>query len=236
MSPGGDQTDGPDDPGPRNGRRRGRLSEEDAKIWRRVTAGVRRQSDARLRPPAADARPSADPPKPASSPSPGDPSVSPPGGPPKTSAPAQPIPPQPSPPPVLRPVGPTEPRVSVRRAADPVRDLGDGAPGLDGATARRLRRGGVAPEARIDLHGMTAHQAHQALTRFILSQRGSGARCVLVITGKGGRGGDDRGVLKREAPHWLRQPPLSAVVLDVYRAHRRHGGDGALYVYLRKPR
>lgn len=106
----------------------------------------------------------------------------------------------------------------------------------------RLKGGKVEPEARIDLHGMTLAQAHPALTRFILRSQSEGRRLVLVITGKGrGPEGDGpiperRGVLKRQVPHWLHQMPLSGAILQVAQAHRRHGGDGAFYVYLRRLR
>lgn len=117
-------------------------------------------------------------------------------------------------------------------------------PGVDGATARRLKRGTQEPDARLDLHGMTAERAHRTLVGFILQAHRSGARLALVITGKGGRRESSdglrpvepgRGVLKSLTPEWLAQPPLSACVVGVYPAHQRHGGSGALYVYLRKP-
>lgn len=157
------------------------------------------------------------------------------------------------------PVAPTMPpeihRPSPRRAAsqtsfhsapDAVSSLGPGAPGLDKRTAERLRKGRTAPQARIDLHGMTADRAHGALIHFIENASRSGLRCVLVITGKGApayRDHDDagfmqggRGVLRRHAPRWLRMPPLAGLIVDVYQAHPRHGGDGALYVYLKRKR
>ena len=92
---------------------------------------------------------------------------------------------------------------------------------------------------------MTADRAHSTLTGFILNARSRGHRCVLVITGKGRRYvppseagfSMDRpeGVLRRDVPRWLRQHPLSSAVIGVYQSHRRHGGEGAYYVYLRKP-
>ncbi|WP_341540294.1 Smr/MutS family protein [Rhodovulum euryhalinum] len=113
---------------------------------------------------------------------------------------------------------------------------------MDRKAFARLRGGKLSPEARIDLHGMTLAQAHPALNGFILRAQAEGRRLVLVITGKGlGPDGDGpiperRGVLKRQVPHWLHQPPLSAAVLQVAEAHRRHGGEGAFYVYLRRAR
>lgn len=106
----------------------------------------------------------------------------------------------------------------------------------------RLRRGKLDPEGRIDLHGMTLDRAHPALTGFILNAHASGKRLVLVITGKGRNGLDDgpipqrRGLLKHQVPQWLSSPPLGAVVLQIAAAHRKHGGSGAYYVYLRRQR
>ncbi|WP_439119863.1 Smr/MutS family protein [Marivita sp.] len=113
-------------------------------------------------------------------------------------------------------------------------------PIMDTKTYGKMRRGRLAPEGRIDLHGMTLDQAHPALTRFILTSYSRGFRLVLVITGKGQR--DDphdpiprqRGVLKRQVPMWLRMAPLNTAVMDVSEAHIRHGGGGAYYVYLRR--
>jgi DNA-nicking Smr family endonuclease len=87
---------------------------------------------------------------------------------------------------------------------------------------------------RIDLHGMTQDQALAALRRFLERAWDEGYRAVLVITGKGVQGD---GVLRRRAPEWLGAPELSHIVAGVSEAHRRHGGEGALYVALkRKPR
>ena len=113
---------------------------------------------------------------------------------------------------------------------------------MDRKTFTRMSKGRLNPDARIDLHGMTAARAQTALSAFLLSAFSRGDRLVLVITGKGrprrspGPMPDEEGVLKRELPHWLTMPPLSAVVLDYAAAHRRHGGSGAYYVYLRRPR
>lgn len=113
---------------------------------------------------------------------------------------------------------------------------------MDRKAFARLKGGKLDPEARIDLHGMTLAQAHPALSGFILRAQAQGRRLVLVITGKGSGPESDgpiperRGVLKRQVPHWLHQPPLAAAVLQVAQAHRRHGGEGAFYVYLRRPK
>lgn len=118
--------------------------------------------------------------------------------------------------------------------------LSEATPGIDRATARSMRKGERRPDARIDLHGMTMERAHDALTAFIITARQRGHRCVLVITGKGdsfrrGQGAGERS-LKRDVPRWLNLPPLSGMIVGVFEAHQRHGGAGALYVYLKKPR
>lgn len=123
---------------------------------------------------------------------------------------------------------------------------GGAPPGLDGRTRGRLERGALEPEARLDLHGMTETIAHRALITFIYGAAARGHRLVLVVTGKGLP--DDpyapfdlelavrrRGVLRTLTPRWLAEPGLSRFIAEVRTAHRRHGGEGALYVYLRKP-
>jgi DNA-nicking Smr family endonuclease len=112
---------------------------------------------------------------------------------------------------------------------------------LDRQTARRLERGRLAVEARIDLHGMRQREAHAALRRFLKSAQQRGHRHVLVITGKGASidesrpfyQADERGVLRQAVPHWLSQPDLAPVVISYSEAPRRLGGEGALYVRIR---
>lgn len=146
----------------------------------------------------------------------------------------------------VRPVGPSKPTTRIDRRPRFVQPLSSKTPGIDANTARRLKQGRLDPDARIDLHGMTVERAHRALNQFVLSSFAMGRRVVLVITGKGGRRRDDAdhalrdygdgvGVLRAMTPEWLASPPLSQAVVGVYRAHIRHGGDGAYYVYLRKP-
>jgi DNA-nicking Smr family endonuclease len=124
--------------------------------------------------------------------------------------------------------------LSARLAHAPIR--------MDHSAFRKMQRGKLKPEGRIDLHGMTLAQAHPALTHFILNAHDAGKRLVLVITGKGkDRDTPDpipirHGVLRHQVPNWLHAPPMGAVVLDIREAHQRHGGGGAYYVYLRKPR
>jgi len=109
---------------------------------------------------------------------------------------------------------------------------------LERRAARGLRAGRVSVDARIDLHGHRRQQAHGALKSFLARAQASGHRHVLVITGKGGpRGGDgriERGVLNREVPRWLADPAFRQWVVSFAPAHQRHGGEGALYVRLRR--
>jgi DNA-nicking Smr family endonuclease len=100
---------------------------------------------------------------------------------------------------------------------------------------QQLARGRAEIGGRIDLHGMTQAEAHDALFRFLRRAQAEGAKFVLVITGKGGPGGD-RGVLRRQVPLWLALPAFRTSVLGFDVAHVGHGGEGALYVRLRKAR
>ena len=101
---------------------------------------------------------------------------------------------------------------------------------LDPKSRRRLARGTIAIDARIDLHGLTAVRARARLTSFLTAAAQARNKWVLVITGKG-RAGD--GVLRREVPRWIVQPPLDRLVVAYELAAAAHGGDGALYLRLR---
>jgi DNA-nicking Smr family endonuclease len=102
---------------------------------------------------------------------------------------------------------------------------------------QQLARGRTGIDKRIDLHGMTQAQAHGALVHFLHRAQHDGAKFVLVVTGKGTRSGDsERGVLRRQVPHWLRLPDLCDIVLGFEEAHVTHGGEGALYVRLKRLR
>jgi len=108
---------------------------------------------------------------------------------------------------------------------------------LDRTLKRRLARGHIAIDARIDLHGMTQSEAHAALARFLRAAQADGARLVLVITGKGaGAERSERGVLKRQVPLWLMLPDFRPYVIGFDDAHVGHGGQGALYVRVRTRR
>lgn len=100
---------------------------------------------------------------------------------------------------------------------------------------QRLARGRSTIEARLDLHGMTQAQAHAALLRFVQNAQAQGARFVLVITGTGARGiAGERGVLRRQVPLWFELPEFRRYVLGFESAHIGHGGEGALYVRIRR--
>lgn len=130
-------------------------------------------------------------------------------------------------------------RIGQKAASTPALTTGHPvAPRMDARAFGRMKRGKLQPDARIDLHGMTAATAHAALIAFLMRAAADDKRLVLVITGKGRDDAgalplaDRRGVLRRQLPHWLETPPLAQIVLQVETAHQRHGGSGAYYVYL----
>jgi len=139
-----------------------------------------------------------------------------------------------------RPKGPGATKVSLQPAIDqtvaahPLR--------MDHGVYRQMVRGKTRPEARIDLHGMTLAEAHPALIGFVLRAQNAGCRLILVITGKGKRSEDHGpipqrlGALRHQVPHWLHSAPLSGIVQQIATAHAKHGGMGAYYVYLRRPK
>jgi DNA-nicking Smr family endonuclease len=112
---------------------------------------------------------------------------------------------------------------------------------LERRTMKALRRGTRPVDSVIDLHGMRQDEAHFALLNFLHRAQASGCGVVLVITGKGGAaaaGGlfEERGVLRRMVPHWLRLPDVRSLVIGFEEASPQHGGSGALYVRLRRRR
>lgn len=108
-------------------------------------------------------------------------------------------------------------------------------PGVDRRTGDRLRRGRLDIDGRIDLHGMTQAEAHVALMAFVHRGWREGRRCVLVITGKG-MFSEVGGILRRAVPRWLAEPPLRPMVVACQPAQPKDGGEGALYVLLRRRR
>ncbi len=153
----------------------------------------------------------------------------------------QPVPAAPAPAPL--PPGKTKPAPSLhlkppsRVKAPPPKPAPRLEP-LDRRLKQRLARGSEPIEARIDLHGRTQDEAHAMLLRFLRRAQDEGVRFALVITGKGARARDEwseRGVLKRQVPLWLKLPEFRAYVVGFEPAHVGHGGEGALYVRIKKP-
>lgn len=112
--------------------------------------------------------------------------------------------------------------------------MGAGDPGADKRVSRRRQ-----PIDRVlDLHGLTQIFAEKKLTDFLQAARRDDCRCVLVITGKGGRRSDDveasRGVLHRRLSDWVNQAPLRSLIARVAPAHQKDGGAGAWYVFLKR--
>jgi DNA-nicking Smr family endonuclease len=105
---------------------------------------------------------------------------------------------------------------------------------IDRRARQKLVRGRDPIDARIDLHGLTQTQAHAALTRFLRKAQADDAKYVLVVTGKGRD--PERGVLRRQVPLWLEQPEFRSLVVGFDTAHVGHGGEGALYVRVRRRR
>jgi DNA-nicking Smr family endonuclease len=124
----------------------------------------------------------------------------------------------------LPPIAGAAPSVPVRARGLPEE--------LEPRRQRRLSRERDPIEARIDLHGHGRFQAQDALTAFLLGAQARGYRAVLVITGQGRRGGT--GVIRASVHEWLQAPALRSVVSGFAPAARRHGGDGALYVTIRR--
>lgn len=94
-----------------------------------------------------------------------------------------------------------------------------------------MRRGRLDVAGKLDMHGMTQAEALAALGGFLAHHRAEGARCVLVVTGKGGR--DGSGGLRAKVPDWLAGGALRALVGGYAPAHQKHGGAGAYYVFLK---
>jgi DNA-nicking Smr family endonuclease len=111
-------------------------------------------------------------------------------------------------------------RIAAKRAGPP-EDL---------SGQRRIRRGQSDIDGKLDLHGHTQETAHRELIEFILKQAASGSRCVLIVTGKGRLG---TGVLRARLYDWIADPELRPLIAGYAGAHPRHGGDGAVYLFLR---
>lgn len=115
-----------------------------------------------------------------------------------------------------------------------------GSKSMDPRALKKLKKGKLTPEAKLDLHGFTSEQAHRTLLPFIINNHKQNKRLVLIITGKGEKNYDHAyssqslGVLKKKVPQWLQLPPVSDCILDFVEAHQKDGGSGALYVYLKR--
>jgi len=110
---------------------------------------------------------------------------------------------------------------------------------IDPKTKRKLTRGRVPIDATLDLHGLRQHEAHGALSHFVASAFARGHRNLLVITGKGVRRMDfaqfeQKGVLRYRLPQWLEEPHLRSMIAGIEGAGQSHGGEGALYIRLKR--
>ena len=140
-----------------------------------------------------------------------------------------------------KPAVPSIALVSERRAARPSSKVAETPPPIrhtarqpQAIEPRRRHRLAVEREAlqgRVDLHGLDQDRARSVLTDFVLRGHAEGRRSILVITGKCALG---NGVLRRRVPEWLSAPPLQGLIAGLSEAHRRHGGEGALYVALKR--
>lgn len=112
--------------------------------------------------------------------------------------------------------------------------------GIDRRTEDKFRKGKMTIDGRLDLHGLTLNDAHHRVREYILLQHAAGKRCLLIITGKGSRGGSlgepPRGQIRQSLGHWLSAPDLKPLILSIAPAQIGHGGDGAFYVLLRRQR
>lgn len=146
----------------------------------------------------------------------------------------EPVPKSPAKSPVRQTVKPVAaPAASHRPAAPPP------LASLPRKLKHRIARGNHPIDGRLDLHGLTQADAHAALLHFLRVRQARGAKLVLVITGKGARSADahgERGVLKRMVPLWLRLPEFRSFIVGFEHASTAHGGEGALYVTLRRLR
>jgi DNA-nicking Smr family endonuclease len=189
-------------------RHRRRLSEDEHRLWSGVIRSIKPLKRKPAGPPAHD----------------------------PVATPGERVPP---PPPARRRADPAPPRhAAAKSTATPAVKPVPSVARLDRRQKQRLARGTEPIDDRIDLHGKTQSEAHAALLGFLRRAQSEGARFVLVITGKGGAFGrgpaGEPGILKRQVPMWLRLPEFRLHVLAVEDAHRAHGGEGALYIRIRR--
>lgn len=224
-----------------SGRRGPRVvTPEEAELWHRVMRGTKRLAQRRAVPPG-DADPSpAVPASPSPAPSPSGLT----SGPARGKARTSPAPAEPERDRVTEAFAasddgmgfgarPAPPRITVHLAPSAALDHRR-TPGLDKSTAGRFAKGAMDIDAVIDLHGLTQPVAHAALSRFVAGSADIGRRCLLVITGKGN--GKGTGILRSEVPRWLNEPAMRQHILAFTPARPKDGGEGALYVLLKRRR
>lgn len=197
-------------------RRERAVTPEEASLWAQVAASIGPAMKVKARVRAVADRPAPEPPAP--------PAVRAEGAPPSKSQPAR----------VLQKPPPAPP---ARPKPPPIAEF-------DRRKVRHIASGKIEIDARLDLHGLRQGEARQRLVGFIHSAHQRGLRTVLVITGKGSGAGSDplagalgepqRGVLRRLVPQWLDGPELRLFIVSFTTASIRHGGEGALYVRLRR--
>ncbi|RVT41808.1 Smr/MutS family protein [Sphingobium algorifonticola] len=147
-----------------------------------------------------------------------------------------PLPPEPPPAPALPPPKKLTPSPVLRPLPQPARRP---APVLDDRWEKQIKRGALVPDMAIDLHGHTLSAAHARLDQALATARLRDVRVLLVVTGKPrparemGTSGQ-RGAIRAEIPHWLQCSPHADAIASVRTAHPRHGGEGALYIILRR--
>lgn len=137
-------------------------------------------------------------------------------------------------PPVIRDK-PREPVAAPRSRV--ARRLPD--PGLDSHWDRKLKAGSIQPDFTLDLHGHNLDRAYDRLMSGIDQARAMGARTILLVTGKprpvaSADRGDRRGAIRAKVLDWLAASGHHSAIAAVRRAHQRHGGEGALYIVLRR--
>ena len=184
-----------------------RVTPDELELWRHVAQSVRPIKSRRRPAPPKEAAPSAPPAKPKAA---------------KPAAPAaSPVMPQPP--------APARPHALTHGLSH----------GIDRRQAERFRKGKLAIEGKIDLHGRTQQDAHDDLLAFVRRAHAAGKRNVLVVTGKGmtqGKSVPKTGILRQAVPRWLNEPAFRALVLAFDYAEPQHGGEGALYVLLKRVR
>lgn len=129
----------------------------------------------------------------------------------------------------------TPPSSSLRAKTFPILNVNDSSV-VDHRTAAALRKGDYPIDYKVDLHGLTQEKAFAELKHAIQGCYAKKLRCVLVVTGKGGRDGEEGGVLKRSLPDWLNHSDVRPLVLMFCPAQLKHGGEGAFYLLLRRHR